>query len=159
MTLLGCWLLWRALHPHYAFETDELNKAMGHWSLRLLWGRLWPHRLGLIFQRPYMTIGLIALALFVPLALTSNDWSVRRIAPRLWRRLHLLIYPAAVLSLVHEVMSYARLKGEAGLDCGLIAVFLAAKAIRLHRGPSWRPRLESPAFSATLPANQRKRAS
>jgi sulfoxide reductase heme-binding subunit YedZ len=201
MALLGVWLLWRATHPHYAFETDDVNKAMGHWSLRLLWacllltplsrilrqpalrrwrrplglgafgfavlhtvhfllwGRLWPHRLGLMFQRPYMTIGLIALGLFVPLALTSNDWSVRRIAPRVWRRLHLLIYPAALLSLVHEVMSYARLKGEAGLDCVLIAAFLAAKAVRLYREPSRRPRLESPAFSATLRANERKRAS
>ena len=40
MTLLGAGLLWRADHPHYAFETDDVNKAMGHWSLRLLWACL-----------------------------------------------------------------------------------------------------------------------
>jgi sulfoxide reductase heme-binding subunit YedZ len=174
MTLLGAWLLWRANHPHYAFETDDVNKAMGHWSLRLLWaclllsplsralrqpalrrwrrplglgafafatlhtvhfllwGRLWPDRLGLMFQlqRSYMTIGLVALVLFVPMALTSNDWIVRRIAPRAWRRLHLLIYPIAILSLAHEVMSYAHLRGEAGLDCVLVPAFVAAKLIR-----------------------------
>ncbi len=180
MTLLGAWLLWRANHPHYAFETDDVNKAMGHWSLRLLWaclllsplsralrqpalrrwrrplglgafgfatlhtvhfllwGRLWPDRLGLMFQRPYMEIGLAALALFVPMGLTSNDWVVRRIAPKTWRRLHLLIYPIAILSLVHEVMSYAHLKGEAGLDCLLVPIFVAAKLIRS------RPRTPAP---------------
>src|ERR1700761_4099636 len=174
MTLVGGWLLWRGGHPHYAFETDDVNKAMGHWSLRLLWacllltplsralrqpmlrrwrrplglgafgfatlhtvhfllwGRLWPDRLGLMFApgRTYMVIGLVALALFLPLALTSNDWVVRRIAPKVWRRLHLLIYPIAILSLVHEVMSYAHLKGEAGLDGLLVPAFVIAKLLR-----------------------------
>ena len=182
MTLLGAWLLWRANHPGHAFETDAVNKAMGHWSLRLLWacllltplsralrqpalrrwrrplglgafgfatlhtvhfllwGRLWPDRLGLMFQpqRTYMAIGVVALALFVPLVLTSNDWVVRRISPRTWRRLHLLVYPIAVLSLVHEVMSYAHLKGEAGLDCVLVPLLIAAKLVRS------RPRVAAP---------------
>jgi len=44
------------------------------------------------------------LALFVPLAMTSNDVSVR-LMKRGWKRLHRLVYPAAVLTFLHWVWS------------------------------------------------------
>ena len=39
----------------------------------------------------------------IPLALTSNDWSVRRLG-RFWRFLHRLTYLAAILAGVHFIM-------------------------------------------------------
>ncbi|ANY19673.1 Sulfoxide reductase heme-binding subunit YedZ [Tsuneonella dongtanensis] len=48
--------------------------------------------------------GWLALALFVPLAVTSNDVSVRRLK-RAWKRLHRLVYPAAVLVFVHWALT------------------------------------------------------
>lgn len=49
-----------------------------------------------------MLMGWVALALFLPLALTSNDLSVRRLGAR-WKRLHRLVYAAAVLAFAHWV--------------------------------------------------------
>lgn len=48
--------------------------------------------------------GWLALGLFVPLAVTSNDVSVRRMK-RAWKRLHRLVYPAAVLVFVHWALT------------------------------------------------------
>lgn len=47
--------------------------------------------------------GWLAFAIFVPLALTSNDRSVRRLG-RGWKRLHRAVYAAAVLSFAHWVL-------------------------------------------------------
>jgi len=56
-----------------------------------------------IVKRPYITIGMIGFLLMIPLALTSNNWSVRRLGAG-WRKLHMLVYPAAVLGVVHYIM-------------------------------------------------------
>ncbi|WP_122074242.1 protein-methionine-sulfoxide reductase heme-binding subunit MsrQ [Pseudophaeobacter sp. EL27] len=56
-----------------------------------------------IAKRPYITIGMVAFVLMLPLALTSNNLSVKRLGAR-WKRLHLLTYPAAILGGVHFVM-------------------------------------------------------
>lgn len=47
-----------------------------------------------ILKRPYITIGMASFVLMLPLALTSNGISVRRLGAR-WRLLHRLTYPAA----------------------------------------------------------------
>jgi sulfoxide reductase heme-binding subunit YedZ len=56
-----------------------------------------------IVKRPYITIGMAGFVLLLPLALTSNDLSVRRLGPS-WRRLHRLAYVAAILGGLHYVM-------------------------------------------------------
>lgn len=56
-----------------------------------------------IVKRPYITVGMVGFLLLLPLALTSNNWSVRRLGPA-WRKLHKLVYPAAILGAVHYVM-------------------------------------------------------
>ena len=48
--------------------------------------------------------GWLALALFLPLAATSNDVSVRALK-RGWKRLHRLVYPAAVLVFAHWALT------------------------------------------------------
>ena len=56
-----------------------------------------------ILKRPYITIGMAAFALLIPLALTSNNASVRRLGGAGWRRVHWLTYPIATLGAVHYV--------------------------------------------------------
>lgn len=56
-----------------------------------------------ILKRPYITVGMAGFALLLPLAITSNNWSVRTLGPA-WRKLHLLVYPAALLGALHYVM-------------------------------------------------------
>jgi methionine sulfoxide reductase heme-binding subunit len=56
-----------------------------------------------IAQRPFITVGFLALVLLVPLALTSTTASVRRLGYRRWQRLHYLAYAAGVLAIVHFI--------------------------------------------------------
>ena len=56
-----------------------------------------------ILKRPYITIGMLGFVLMLPLALTSNNWSVRKLGTG-WRKLHLLVYPVVVLGAVHFIM-------------------------------------------------------
>ncbi len=56
-----------------------------------------------ILKRPYITIGMAAFVLMLPLALTSNNWSVRKLGS-IWRQLHKLVYIVVVLGAVHFIM-------------------------------------------------------
>ena len=53
---------------------------------------------------PEMLVGWLALALFIPLAATSNDIATRALG-RSWKRLHRLVYPAAILTFVHWALA------------------------------------------------------
>lgn len=57
--------------------------------------------LGDIVKRPYVTVGMAALVLMIPLAVTSNDRMVRRLGAGRWRKLHQLTYPAVLLGGIH----------------------------------------------------------
>lgn len=56
-----------------------------------------------ILERPYVTIGMAGFLALIPLALTSNDWSLRKLGAGAWRKLHKLVYPAALLGALHYV--------------------------------------------------------
>lgn len=53
-----------------------------------------------IVERPYITIGMAALVLLVPLAVTSTNGMMRRLGRR-WKQLHRLVYPIAILGVWH----------------------------------------------------------
>lgn len=53
---------------------------------------------------PELWTGWLAMAIFLPLALSSNNWAVRRLG-RAWKQLHRLVHLAAVLTFAHWVLS------------------------------------------------------
>lgn len=53
-----------------------------------------------IVKRPFITVGILAVIGLLPLAITSNKWSQRKLGRR-WRRLHQLVYPISILAVVH----------------------------------------------------------
>lgn len=57
-----------------------------------------------IVRRPFITVGMVAFLLLVPLALTSTDGAIRRMGGAAWRRLHLLAYPAVILGAAHYLL-------------------------------------------------------
>ncbi|HZW50839.1 MAG TPA: protein-methionine-sulfoxide reductase heme-binding subunit MsrQ [Rudaea sp.] len=63
-------------------------------------GGFWSQLLGEIIKRPYITVGFAAWLLLIPLALTSTQAMMRRLG-RNWQRLHRLIYPIALLGVLH----------------------------------------------------------
>ena len=57
-----------------------------------------------LVKRPYIIAGLLGLACLVPLALTSNGWSVRRLGAAAWQKLHRLTYVAVLLGALHYLL-------------------------------------------------------
>ncbi len=49
-----------------------------------------------IVKRPYITIGMATFVILIPLAVTSNNASIRRLGGQAWARLHKLVYLAAI---------------------------------------------------------------
>jgi sulfoxide reductase heme-binding subunit YedZ len=73
-----------------------------------------------IIKRFYLTIGFAALLMLAALAITStNGWQKR--LKRNWKRLHWLIYPAAVLAILHFFIQSKNNVGEATVAAGLFA--------------------------------------
>ncbi len=66
-------------------------------DMSLLWGQMWAD----IWKRPYITIGMVGFLVLLPLALTSNNLSVRKMGAAAWRKLHMLTYVAVLLGGAH----------------------------------------------------------
>jgi sulfoxide reductase heme-binding subunit YedZ len=64
----------------------------------------WPALFKDVVKRRYITLGMLAFVLLLPLAATSTDRMIRRLGGRNWRRLHLLVFPIAVLGVAHYWM-------------------------------------------------------
>jgi sulfoxide reductase heme-binding subunit YedZ len=54
-----------------------------------------------VARRRYITAGMAAYLLLLPLALTSTAWSIRKLGGKNWKRLHTLIYVAAICGVAH----------------------------------------------------------
>jgi len=65
---------------------------------------IWEQLIRDLIKRPYITIGFLAFVGMTPLAITSNAFSLRKMGPVSWRKLHKLIYPIGLLAGTHFVM-------------------------------------------------------
>jgi sulfoxide reductase heme-binding subunit YedZ len=54
-----------------------------------------------IAKRKFITMGVAAWLLLVPLALTSTNWAIRKLGGKNWNRLHKLVYVAATCGVIH----------------------------------------------------------
>lgn len=61
------------------------------------WPTIWKD----IVKRPYITIGMTAFVLLIPLAVTSLDRLHRAMGPKRWKALHRAVYVIAVLGVIH----------------------------------------------------------
>jgi len=52
-------------------------------------------------KRRFITVGILAWVLLLPLAATSTNWAIRKLGGKRWSRLHKLVYVAAVCGIVH----------------------------------------------------------
>ncbi|MBC7134008.1 MAG: protein-methionine-sulfoxide reductase heme-binding subunit MsrQ [Roseovarius sp.] len=93
-------------------------------------GRIWAD----IVKRPYVTVGMTAFALMIPLAATSNNRSVRWLGPR-WRMVHRLTYAVAVLGAVHFIWLSKGFRIE---PLAWLAVILVLLALRWRSMPRQR---------------------
>ena len=85
-----------------------------------------------IVKRPYITVGMAGFVLLLPLAITSNNLSVRKLGTA-WRRLHLLVYPAAILGAFHYVMLAKGWQMKPLVLLGIVVVLVALRLPGLSR--------------------------
>lgn len=64
------------------------------------WNEIWKD----IVKRPYITFGMIATILMLPLAVTSNNYSIRKMGAAAWNKMHKLVYVAAAGGVLHYLL-------------------------------------------------------
>lgn len=92
-------------------------------DMSLLWGQMWAD----IWKRPYITIGMAGFVALVPLAITSNNLSVRKMGGAAWRQLHKLTYVAVLAGGVHYLWLVKGFQLEPVLYMGAIVILLALR--------------------------------
>ncbi|MGA7885684.1 MAG: protein-methionine-sulfoxide reductase heme-binding subunit MsrQ [Acidobacteriaceae bacterium] len=93
------WLVrFRRMLGLYAFFYACLHLMTYLW---LYAGFSWAAMVDDISQRRFITAGLAAWLMLLPLALTSTSWSIRKLGGKNWNRLHKLAYLAAISGVIH----------------------------------------------------------
>jgi methionine sulfoxide reductase heme-binding subunit len=91
-----------------------------------------------IVKRPYITIGMLALLLLVPLAITSTNRMMRRLGRR-WQKLHRLVYLITLLGVWHFWWQVKKDIREPLLYVAMFAVLMAFRAFRAKSAPATVP--------------------
>ena len=77
-----------------------------------------------IIKRPFITFGFISFIFLIPLVITSPKKMLKKLGFKVWKKIHYLIYPAAILSSVHFYMLVRANKIEPAIYIFLILVLL-----------------------------------
>ena len=80
-----------------------------------------------IIKRPFITFGFISFLFLIPLASTSTNNMIKRLGFKLWKKIHYLIYPVAILASLHFYVLVRADKTEPVIYMGIILLLL------LHR--------------------------
>lgn len=114
-------------------------------------GMMWAQALGDIVKRPYVTLGMAALLMLLPLAATSNDRSIRRLGPVRWRRLHRLVYPAALLGAIHFLWLVKAWPPQPMVYLAVVILLILLRVVPadLPRGRKQKGAAQPPPFAST----------
>ena len=93
------------------------------------WGEIWAD----ILKRRYITVGMIVIVLLLPLAVTSTQGWVRRLGFRRWKRLHWLVYPAAMGGVLHFFWMVKADIREPLIYAGVLAVLLGWRVMKVRK--------------------------
>jgi sulfoxide reductase heme-binding subunit YedZ len=94
-----------------------------------------------ILKRPYITVGMTCFIVLLPLAVTSNNLAIRRLGGKAWQRLHRFAYLAAILAVLHFLMSVKSWPIEPVTYTLIVAILLG---YRLARSLLWGQRQGKP---------------
>lgn len=98
ITGLNSLVKFRRMLGLFAFFYGTLHLLTYVWFDRFFNFRSIP---GDVVQRPFITLGMLAFFLMVPLAITSTNKMVKRLGGKRWGQLHKLIYVAAIAGVIH----------------------------------------------------------
>lgn len=77
-----------------------------------------------ILKRPFITFGFISFIFLIPLVITSPKKMLKKLGFKVWKKIHYLIYPAAILSSIHFYMLVRANKIEPAIYIFLILILL-----------------------------------
>lgn len=80
-----------------------------------------------ILKRPFITVGMAAFALLVPLAATSNHYAIRQLGGRRWQELHRTVYAIAILAVLHYSWLVKADQSQPLLYAGILAALLGIR--------------------------------
>lgn len=103
-------------------------------------GLLWRQIGRDILERPFITVGMAAFVLLLPLAGTSLDAAIRRLGARRWQALHRLVYLATALALLHFWWKVKADTREPAIYAAVFGLLLAARFVTDRRRAWRRPR-------------------
>lgn len=115
--------------------------AAVHGPYYVYYGRLWELPFNRWVKRPYFAVGIAALILLIPLAITSTDGMIRRLGPAGWRRLHRTVYAALILTSIHAIWQNSIDHTQPAIYMAAIALLLlvrlpiVTRALRRRNGP------------------------
>lgn len=86
-----------------------------------------------VTERPFIIVGMLAFVLLVPLAVTSTQKWQRRLGRR-WKKLHQLIYPIAILAVLHLVFLIRASYLEAFIYVCIVTLLLMQRVVSANKG-------------------------
>ena len=86
-------------------------------------------------KRYYIIAGFFAFITLIPLALTSNNFALRKLNIKTWNRIHSFIYIAIVLSIFHFILMSKTWTGELYFYTGItiLILILKIKSTKLYK--------------------------
>ena len=87
-------------------------------------------RLASVSQFPFELLGLAGLAILFAMAVTSHDFWLANLTAPVWKALHMLVYPAYALLVMHVVLGL--LQSERSPILAVLLVIGAATVLGLH---------------------------
>ena len=85
-------------------------------------------------KRPYIIIGFTAFLAMIPLAITSNNTSIKRLGAGRWKKLHRLAYYAALGGAVHYVLLEKTWQQEPILYVLIVVALLGYRFVKANKG-------------------------
>ncbi len=130
---IGLAAFWYALLHVIAYLGLDLYIAAGM-SISGMFAGLWED----VVERTYITLGMLAFLALIPLALTSFNFMIARLGAKLWRRLHLSVYPLSILAILHY--GFLAKGNQAGpwIHGGVLALLLGYRVFVRLRGSKGR---------------------
>jgi sulfoxide reductase heme-binding subunit YedZ len=97
-----------------------------------------------IVKRPYITVGMTALVLMLPLAATSTTAAVKKMGGKNWQRLHRLAYAIGVCAVLHYLWLAKKANPAPYYYAGVLGLLLGIRAWDWGRRRVARVRASSP---------------
>jgi methionine sulfoxide reductase heme-binding subunit len=80
-----------------------------------------------IVKRPYITVGMAALLLLIPLAATSTTAAIKRLGGVTWRRLHSVVYLVGILAALHYLWLAKKVNPQPYYYLGVLLLLLGIR--------------------------------